>query len=341
MRCAGTAGTPGTSWWWGSGRPPPSWPLPPPSIRSGAGASWASCGSETIRASLPPAPPRRRGWAPSWAPYPPPEAWLRQVPDEGYEGGRELPISEDNSGYRSIPAYQAIDGITESLEYVRRYDAEIRYLDRHLGRLFACLDAEDTFARALVLLAADHGEAMGEDDFYFAHGNGHSLGSDQHRVPLAMVGPGIVEGTVIERPVSHVAVCSTILDFVNLAAPDDSDVASLPTLADATPAPLEIPLSFVSYLYRERKDDVGGANVLVCPATEAHPRPDHRARYIENLVGTPGSETGRVASRARLEDLLDAFEGRAAAARAKLAAHRKERAWSARSLERLRNLGLR
>jgi arylsulfatase A-like enzyme len=109
-------------------------------------------------------------------PYDPPGA--EPVSDD--PAGRPLPVLDDQSGRGGIPAYQVLPGARTMSQYARRYVEEIRYLDRHFGDLLDAVDALGT--RPAVLLTADHGEAFGEDGYYFAHG--HSLGIDQIRVPL-------------------------------------------------------------------------------------------------------------------------------------------------------------
>lgn len=88
----------------------------------------------------------------------------------GSDGDRELSINETVSGMGGIPSYQALDGIRSYNHYVARYDGEIRYFDEHFGRLVGELKALDLYDNTLIIFTADHGEGMGEHDYYFAHG---------------------------------------------------------------------------------------------------------------------------------------------------------------------------
>jgi len=94
--------------------------------------------------------------------------------DNMFAGGpgadRRLPINETVSGMGGIPSYQAIDSIRSYNHYFNRYDGEIRYFDEHFGRLVRELRALDLYDNALIIFTADHGEGMGEHDYYFAHG---------------------------------------------------------------------------------------------------------------------------------------------------------------------------
>lgn len=167
-------------------------------------------------------------------PYDPPGVPLPPV-----AGGRELPLLDDNSGWGGIPAYQALDGVRAADVYETRYLEEIRYLDRHLRRLVEGLEA--TGARPGVLVTADHGEAFGDDGYYFAHG--HSLGVDQIRVPLIWrppAGPGAARGSaggaVVWDPVSGLDVAPTLLGAAGVSASDAFLGAPLPA-----PRPLGAP----------------------------------------------------------------------------------------------------
>lgn len=108
----------------------------------------------------------------------------RALPD----GPRELPLLASNFGRGGIPAYQALGGDREVASYRARYDAEIADLDREVGRLLAALRAHERASESAVVFTADHGEALGEEDLWFAHGE--SLHDALVRVPLWIQRPG-------------------------------------------------------------------------------------------------------------------------------------------------------
>jgi arylsulfatase len=152
-------------------------------------------------------------------PYTPPDAVAE--PEATSENiprlERVLPIGTDPSGFRAIPTYQAFGQERAFEQYRARYDREIRSTDRELGRLFDALDARHLLDSTLVVITADHGEALSEDDFFFAHG--HSVGLDQVHVPLVIVGPGVRPGVSIHAAVSNMGVFATALEFLDLPAP--------------------------------------------------------------------------------------------------------------------------
>ncbi len=150
-----------------------------------------------------------------------------------------LPIGEDNSGFRAIPSYQAYGDERAFGDYRDRYAAEIRYLDSELSRLFAYLDAHELLRHTLVVVTADHGEAMGENDFYFAHG--HSVGLEQVLVPLFFVGDGVLSDQSVTTPVSNMSIFATILNYLDQPIPDNiqsqSLLATLTDGGDVAPGP--------------------------------------------------------------------------------------------------------
>jgi arylsulfatase A-like enzyme len=158
-------------------------------------------------------------------PYEPPGASGGGDADDG----RRLPVlpSPDNSGDRGIPHYQSLPGLFSVEAYRERYRDEIRYLDLHLKRLVDGLDALGE--PPAVLLTSDHGEAFGEDDYYFAHG--HSVGIDQIRVPLVWRPRGADASRapeVLDTPVSGIDVAPTLLRAAGLEVPAEWPGRPLP-----------------------------------------------------------------------------------------------------------------
>jgi arylsulfatase len=162
-------------------------------------------------------------------PYEPPDG------STGYdeEGGTRLAVLEnDHSGLGGIPSYQAVPGLFTREAYERRYIDEIRYLDGHVKRLVEGLDALGD--PPAVLLTADHGEALGEDGYYFAHG--HSVGLDQIRVPLLWRPTAPGTPAVARAAVSLLDVAPTLLRVAGLEAPGDWPGQPLPVAASQVSA---------------------------------------------------------------------------------------------------------
>ncbi len=152
-------------------------------------------------------------------------------------GAPQLPVLRDASGWKGIPNYQALPGLRSEASYRARYAAEIRFLDRQVARLLDGVAAASP--RHGTLLTADHGEAFGEDGYYFAHG--HSVALDQIRVPLLWRPPGFARAGVVSTPVSLIDVAPTLLAAAGLPAPPAFRGRPLPLsggAADATGRPL-------------------------------------------------------------------------------------------------------
>ncbi len=125
-------------------------------------------------------------------PYTPPEGFREQfLEDEraADDGRRNLPEVTGQRGRGHIPDYQVVDEQREVAFYRAGYDGEIRYLDAEIGRLLAVLDERELTPRTVVVFTADHGESLGERDYWFAHGD--RLDEALVRVPLLLRVPGL------------------------------------------------------------------------------------------------------------------------------------------------------
>ncbi len=126
---------------------------------------------------------------------------------------RHLAFGRNVKGKGSIPTYQRLGNHTNYCYYVAQYDGEIRYLDEHLGRLFSALGDLGLYERSLIILTADHGEALGESDYYFAHG--HNLDQCLIRVPLLVKHGAIAPGRRSDVA-QHMDIVPTILDVARV-----------------------------------------------------------------------------------------------------------------------------
>ena len=159
-------------------------------------------------------------------PYEPPQAPRRR----DAAGAPLLPVLTDHSGLGGIPAYQALPGLRSAAAYRQRYQDEIRHLDIHVARLLAGADARGR--PPVVVLTADHGEALGEDGVFFAHG--HSVGLDQVRVPLLVRPAPPGEPRTRSAAVSTLDVAPTLLAAAGLTPPAGFEGRPLPLDAGAS-----------------------------------------------------------------------------------------------------------
>ncbi|MGH0032426.1 MAG: sulfatase [Myxococcota bacterium] len=242
-------------------------------------------------------------------------------------GGYAVDEATPNKVLGAVPRYQQrADGELRVASYVARYDAEIRYVDEAFGGVLDRLRADGRLDASAVVFTSDHGESLGEHDYYFEHGwFAYEPGL---RVPLLLKTPGQREGRRVDAPVSNLDLLPTLLGLAGLAC----DCEGTDLLRDAAP----------------------GGPVLV-ESSDAYPEKFHGARttawkYLRrasdgreelyDLARDPGETRNLAGERPEVREELAGFVSR------RLAALR-ERALSAApapaddpdTLRRLRELG--
>ncbi|PSP51889.1 sulfatase, partial [Halobacteriales archaeon QH_1_68_42] len=142
-------------------------------------------------------------------PYHPPEEFAEEFAP-GVDSTEVCQNSKEfNSGARDID--------DEEWDDIRSlYDAEIAYLDHHLGRLFDWLKETDRWAETMVIVCADHGELHGEHDLY---GHEFCVYDPLVSVPLLVKAPGIDAGERdAETQVELQDLYHTVLDYTGVEA---------------------------------------------------------------------------------------------------------------------------
>jgi len=119
---------------------------------------------------------------------------------------------------------QLIPGVDDAGEYIDRYDEEIAYCDREIGRLLDYYDSLGLAENALIIFTADHGETMNEHEVWFTHQ--YHVYDAITRVPLAIRFPAGPKERV-SHPVSLVDLAPTMLDALGLTMPEAPDGESL------------------------------------------------------------------------------------------------------------------
>ena len=121
---------------------------------------------------------------------------------------------------------------------VDRYDAEIAFADRQIGRVLAALDARGLADTTVVAITADHGDEFNEHGIRF---HARSLFNQVVRVPLIVRAPGARPG-VVETPVSLVDVMPTLLELAGATGPAGMNGRSLAAAVRGTGAAPERPV---------------------------------------------------------------------------------------------------
>ncbi len=159
-------------------------------------------------------------------PYTPPDEILRPfLEDELARSERRVPleVAASTSGnpdkvLGALPAYQRLGDEDRVAVYVARYDAEIRLMDGAFGELIAFLERRKLYERSAIVFTSDHGESLGEHDYYFEHGwLAHDPGL---RVPLMIKPPGEQVGRVVAGQVSNLDLHATLEALAGLPPPD-------------------------------------------------------------------------------------------------------------------------
>lgn len=100
-------------------------------------------------------------------------------------------------------------------EIVAACDAEVQYMDHHVGRILSTLREFGLYEESLIIVTADHGEEFGEHGVYGEH---WSTYDGTQRVPLLMKPPSGSDATPSRRDqlVTNVDMASTIADYAGL-----------------------------------------------------------------------------------------------------------------------------
>jgi len=179
-------------------------------------------------------------------PYTPPAELERLfVDDEAASSDRRLPLApaesteeHPNKILGAIPAYQQRDAEDRVAVYIARYDAEIRYMDDAFAHVLAYLKEQELYDPSAILFTSDHGESLGEHDYWFEHG-WFAYEPTLH-VPLMIKTPGQVEGRVVKRQVSILDLLPTLLSLAGSSAdPELVGVDLTGELGEPTPVLIE------------------------------------------------------------------------------------------------------
>ena len=132
------------------------------------------------------------------------------------------------------------------------YDAELEYMDVQLGRMLTGLEAAGELDDTLIVFLADHGESLGQHDFW-THG---LMWDEQLRVPLIFAGPGVARTGREALPLSLLDLAPTLAEALALDAPDGLQGRSFASLL-AAPDPRRGPRPAVAEAHHAPGDRTG------------------------------------------------------------------------------------
>jgi arylsulfatase A-like enzyme len=142
---------------------------------------------------------------------------------------------KDTHGYEPVPLekihpYQIQERndkpITDIGFYKAQYDREIRYLDDEIGRLLSELAKLGLETNTLIVFTADHGESLGDHDYYLDHGK-LPYQACAH-IPLILVQEDVLPSNrTFNHSVGLIDVSATVLDLSGIKVPVSFEGQSL------------------------------------------------------------------------------------------------------------------
>jgi arylsulfatase A-like enzyme len=148
------------------------------------------------------------------SPYSPPPPYHEMFVADRYYGEKKIALHEgfdDDIG--GCPGRSRLGNNDNLHYYIAQYDAEIRYCDSQVKRVFDFIAESGLERNTLVIVSSDHGESLGEHNYYFEHGKFSY--EPCLRVPLIVRIPGLSPRR-IDRPVPLLDVHPTILDYAGV-----------------------------------------------------------------------------------------------------------------------------
>jgi len=109
-------------------------------------------------------------------------------PPAGVRDRRLRVLPPRQNGFGGIPDYQQLGRERRSAVYRAAYHAEIRFLDAQLGAFLEAVHARELWEETAIAVTADHGEGLGEEGHWFAHGE--LVAPAETAVPLLLRIPG-------------------------------------------------------------------------------------------------------------------------------------------------------
>lgn len=150
-----------------------------------------------------------------------PQKWFDLYPLESLELPKTIARDlEDISSYgisitREKHVSPTHDWVLENDEWkplIQSYLACVSFVDEQVGRVINALDNGDYGDNTYVVLFSDHGFHIGEKERHAKR----SLWEDGSRVPMIIMGPGIPEGKVCNKPVQLLDIYPTLLELSGL-----------------------------------------------------------------------------------------------------------------------------
>jgi arylsulfatase A-like enzyme len=156
-----------------------------------------------------------------WAHYLDPHHPLTP-PREYIHGEPELIERALDRTYYYVKINETFEGNEREL-YVPLYEAEVRYVDDELERVFKAMEEAGIFDDSLIIITADHGEEFNEHGRY---GHCWTHYDEVMSIPMMIYAPDVEPG-VSGYPASLMDIMPTVLDYVGAYEPPGMSGESL------------------------------------------------------------------------------------------------------------------
>ncbi len=227
-------------------------------------------------------------------PYVPPEKYLKPPP----RGGRPLPIASGDAAPRGkLPRYQQIPSCRGRNDYLARYQANARYALFEAGRFLSHGYDSGEHAETVVVFTSDHGEFLGEENYWFQHGQ--RIDPALVHVPLVIATEPREPETEEKRFVGNIDLIATLLPLVARRAAPDTEGEDLFDL----PAKRRLPLltEMINVHGRMEVGAVLGETIVV--RSNVEPVAEFRWNGSTWEAGSPDPESLREAEEAIRPDM--------------------------------------
>jgi arylsulfatase A-like enzyme len=150
-------------------------------------------------------------------PYEPPARFLKPPA----EPGPPLPMAGSSVAPRGMfPRYQYLPACRGRNDYIARYQASARYVLSEIERLLDHAYSSGALREAVVVFTSDHGEFLGEENYWFEHGVG--IDPAVVHVPLVIARSPAEPLSYDGRAVSNIDLSATLLPLLDGERPADT-----------------------------------------------------------------------------------------------------------------------
>jgi choline-sulfatase len=156
-------------------------------------------------------------------PYAPPKPF-DSIFDADYKGGHSFNDLDDGKIKRGDMLFNNNLSEEERNHAIAHYDGGILYMDSQIWRFVQFLKDEKLWDNSIVIVVGDHGEHLGEHNFYYQHVA--SIYEPSLKVPLFIHAPGL-KGKRITTLTQTVDIMPTVLDILGIPIDTSVDGKSL------------------------------------------------------------------------------------------------------------------